>query len=470
MNPWTLIPSSPIFISPNLFPCSISLSFYGLFCSSKSLERIFSSTDNDTYPRQDPNQNPNKVNTKPSDKMVKAENSKSLTNQIFRNSHTHNILRNLLIKLLGIRDDGNPQPQVTILPDFFVDRIIEVSDYSLFINDIQKKIVARGGSMRGYPSLDIKGGNAVNMAYNLAKLDIHIELFTIADEIGSAILQSVFLPFRTNVNLHIIKGKHGLSTVFEFSKSVTSSSYSASSYSTSTSNTPSNVMISDVGDNDNFGPELIESQEVNMILQSSDAVIMTNWASNLRGTDLLDYVFTNSPRSVHFLDPADIERRCFEFINVLKSRSNLVDFLSINENEYNLIIKALESIIGQKNNTLLPFDSNLYPDNISAFCESAKLLSNFINLTVCIHTTRGSAISDGHESLFVDSIVPSKIDIVSGAGDSWDAGFIFGHLYGFTTIEKICFANLLSSLHVGNLFGDNPSLSEIIDYIKSSYF
>lgn len=120
--------------------------------------------------------------------------------------------------------------------------------------------------------------------------------------------------------------------------------------------------------------------------------------------------------------------------------------------------------------TLLAFDSNLYPDNVSAFCESAKLLSNFINLTVCIHTTKGSAISDGHESLFVDSIVPSKIDIVTGAGDSWDAGFIFGHLYGFTTIEKICFANLLSSLHVGNLFGDNPSLSEIIDYIKSSYF
>ena len=138
--------------------------------------------------------------------------------------------------------------------------------------------------------------------------------------------------------------------------------------------------------------------------------------------------FTNSTKSVHFLDPADIERRCFEFINVLKSRSNLVDFLSINENEYNLIIKALESVIGYNNSTLLAFDSNLYPDNINAFCESAKLLSNFINLTVCIHTTKGSAISDGHESLFVDSIVPSKIDIVSGAGDSWDAGFIFGHL------------------------------------------
>jgi len=385
--------------------------------------------------------------------MVKIENRANLMTPIFGNSDTHNVFKNLLIKLIDIRETRN-QPQVTILPDFFVDRIIEVLDYPVFINDIRKKINAGGGSMRGYSSVDIKGGNAVNMAYSLAKLDVRVELFTIADEIGSAILHSVFLPFKANVNLNITKGKHGLSTVFEFLNS---------------SSCPSNVMVSDVGDNDNFGPELIQSQKVQTILRSSDAVIMTNWASNLRGTDLLDYVFTNSPKSVHFLDPADIEKRCFEFINVIKNRSNLIDFLSINENEYNLIIEALKSVIDYNESILVTFESSLYPNNINAFCESAKLLSNFVNLTVCIHTTKGSVISNGHETLFVDSIVPSKIDIVSGAGDTWDAGFIYGHLFGFTTMEKICFANLLSSLHVGNLFGDNPSLSEIIDYIKSSY-
>lgn len=385
--------------------------------------------------------------------MVKIENRANLMTPIFGNSDTHNVFKNLLIKLIDIRETRD-QPQVTILPDFFVDRIIEVLDYPVFINDIRKKINAGGGSMRGYSSVDIKGGNAVNMAYSLAKLDVRVELFTIADEIGSAILHSVFLPFKANVNLNITKGKHGLSTVFEF---------------LNFSSCPSNVMVSDVGDNDNFGPELIQSQKVHTILRSSDAVIMTNWASNLRGTDLLDYVFTNSPKSVHFLDPADIEKRCFEFINVIKNRSNLIDFLSINENEYNLIIEALKSVIDYNESILVTFDSSLYPNNINAFCGSAKLLSNFVNLTVCIHTTKGSVISNGHETLFVDSIVPSKIDIVSGAGDAWDAGFIYGHLFGFTTMEKICFANLLSSLHVGNLFGDNPSLSEIIDYLKSNY-
>ena len=126
-----------------------------------------------------------------------------------------------MVKLIDIRETRD-QPQVTILPDFFVDRIIEVLDYPVFINDIRKKIIAGGGSMRGYSSVDIKGGNAVNMAYSLAKLDVRVELFTIADEIGSAILHSVFLPFKANVNLNITKGKHGLSTVFEFLNSSSS--------------------------------------------------------------------------------------------------------------------------------------------------------------------------------------------------------------------------------------------------------
>jgi ribokinase len=128
-------------------------------------------------------------------------------------------------------------------------------------------------------------------------------------------------------------------------------------------------------------------------------------------------------------------------------------------------------------------------------CESLKTLTRYFNLTICLHTTKGSfictpesdgstAIDNNHSSsgsghsknsqndvtkkvLFVASIIPSRINIVSGAGDSWDAGFMFGQLVGFEDQEKLCFANLLASLHVENLFNDDPSLTEVIDYIKS---
>lgn len=440
-------------------------------------------------------------------------NSSSIT--FIKDFETNQILKNLLPKLLSIKKTNKP-PRVTALPDFFVDRIIEVTDHSKFVSETKKKIKVGGGSMRGYSSQDIKGGNAVNVAYCMAKLGVCIDLYTVADKIGNSILKSVFAPFGDTVNLYVKAGKQGLSTVFEFSNDQIAYS-------------PSNVMVSDVGDNDNFGPDILESKKIISNLQSSDAVIITNWASNLRGTDLLHFVFENSPGSIHFLDPADIEQRCFEFINMLKTHSNLVNFLSINENEYNQLVKAFQSIFvkqpsiknkdeddaanhtavadendNDKNNTITNnnsksdiinndyhpiklhvFDGDSYPRNIDSTCETIKTFSNYFDLTVCLHTTKGSVMStpstnicakrDSRKSknnaienvIFASAIIPSKIDLVSGAGDSWDAGFMFGHLHGFDDIEKLCFANLLASLHIENLFKDDPSLVQVIDHIKS---
>lgn len=230
-------------------------------------------------------------------------------------------------------------------------------------------------------------------------------------------------------------------------------------------------MISDVGDNDNFDPGVIDSPETLYILKKSDAVVLTNWASNFMATNLMQYVFSNSPRSIHFIDPADIEKRCFEFINDLKKYSHLIDFLSINENEYNQIISAINLIIETKHDkkngyTMLKI---LHPLNLKLFCHSVQSLSTFLKVNVCVHTVEGSAFSDGFRSLFVNSIPPSCVNILSGAGDSWDAAFLFGHLYEFSLVEKLCFANLVASLYVEDLYDGFPSLPDLVNYIQSKY-
>ena len=69
MNPWTFIPASPI-----PFPSSLSSPVLDLSCSSKSLENIFSSTGNDSFPRPNHNQNLHKENTNQSNRIVKTEN------------------------------------------------------------------------------------------------------------------------------------------------------------------------------------------------------------------------------------------------------------------------------------------------------------------------------------------------------------------------------------------------------------
>lgn len=391
---------------------------------------------------------------------------------------TRRILKNLVAKLEWYNGVKLKEFKVVVLPDFFVDRVITVESDENFFHDVKRKICAGGGSMRGYNSVDIKGGNAVNVAYCLAKLGMTIDLYTVSDKVGSAILHSVFSSFGRNVNLHIVNGKHGLSSVFEFfsnkvnidsQSSVSSQPVTQSSVVTKPTNlsTSSNVMVSDVGDNDNFGPELIESKELIDVLENTHTVIFTNWASNFRGTDLLKFVFTKSPNSFHFIDPADFEKRIFEFINVMRSNSRLVDTLSINENEYNYIVKALRTFVDQEDIDLLcVFDTKEFYHKLTNLCTSVKFLSDYFGLKICVHTSRGALLADRDNVTFVSSLSSSTIKIVSGAGDSWDAGFMFGEILGFSTEEKLSFANLIALLHIENSFGDDPTLAEAIRTIK----
>ncbi len=381
--------------------------------------------------------------------------SKLDINMIFKNIYykLNQIIQQQPNDLLNIK--------ITIMPDFFVDRIIKISNMNYLADAVEKKIKLGGGSIRGLNIVDIKGGNAVNVAYCLARLGAKVDLFTVADEVGYSILDTVFKKFSSQVSLHVKNGKHGLTTILEF----TDPSFSVS-----------NVMLSDVGDNSNFGPESIESandgddddDNVLSVLSSSSAVVLTNWASNLKGTDLMKYVFKNSANSLHFLDPADITERREEFIRDIKNHSNLIDLLSINENELLQIMFALSNtgdvvpISLDKGNT----------DSITTLnlCKYAVFLSNLFKIKLCIHTMVGSVWSDGCKTVFVNSIPPSKINIVSGAGDSWDSAFLFGHLLDFTDEERLCFANLFAFLYLENVYNDTPSLLDIVNYICNYYF
>lgn len=343
-----------------------------------------------------------------------------------------------------------PDLKVTILPDFFIDRVIHISKVDDFVKGLYDKINVGGGSLRGFQTRDIKGGNAVNMAYCLAKLGAKIELYTITNEDGKSLLKNTFKQLK-NVNLNMLTGKHGLTTIFEFS----TSNFSIS-----------NVMISDVGDNDNFSPTMVNSKDHISTLYSSNAVVLTNWASNLRGTSLMKHVFSNSSKSVHFIDPADIKERRFEFINDIKNNYSLIDFLSINENEFKLIINAIMDVVPNVFKLKCVDPDFLDP---TALCTYSLYLSRFFKIKIIVHTVAGSLLSNGSETIYVPSFKPSQIHIITGAGDSWDSAFLYGHLLNLSVKEKLCFANLYSRLYLENFYSDAPSLEDILLIIKKEY-
>jgi ribokinase len=328
---------------------------------------------------------------------------------------------------------------IVVMPDFFVDRLIKLNSEKQFFDSLADKARFGGGSIRGIPTVDVKGGNAVNVAYCLASLGAKVTLFTIADDIGSAIIRQIFLKFEDRSNLRIIDGKHGCTTSFEFRDEI---------------NSKVNVMVSDIGDNANFGPERIDSPADLKILNNADGVIVVNWASNFKGTQLAEHVFTNSPKALHFLDPADIDTRKQEFLDSITKISDIIDVLSINENEYN----SLAGVVGIDT---LPMEGHIQ----NSVRNAAKKLAEKIGVSIDLHTRIGAAWSNGKETEFVPAInVEAKT--LTGAGDSWDAADIIGYLAGLDAEERLIYANVCSSLYVRNPHAQPATMTEVSELLE----
>ena len=72
-------------------------------------------------------------------------------------------------KLENFRNNMTTSPNIVVMPDFFVDRIIKLRSITELFNCLAEKARVGGGSVRESNStIDIKGGNAVNVAYCLA--------------------------------------------------------------------------------------------------------------------------------------------------------------------------------------------------------------------------------------------------------------------------------------------------------------
>jgi ribokinase len=329
---------------------------------------------------------------------------------------------------------------IVVMPDFFLDRIIKLRSREEFFNGINDKARSGGGSIRGIPSTDIKGGNAANIAYCLSKLGVKVILFTVADDIGSAILKQSFSRFK-DVNLLISSGRHGSTTAFEFPDE---------------SGVRVNVMISDVGDNSNFGPDRINSPQHLNYLKTSDAVVVVNWGSNLKGTQLAEHAFKNSPKSLHFIDPADIETRKQDFRDSLADIAELTDVISINENEYN----SLAQVVGLEHLELAT--ENIVLDDVK---NAVKQLAEKIGISVDLHTRKGAAWSNGRETIFVRAI---RVDIrtLTGAGDSWNSANIIGYLAALNATERLTFSNAAVSLYLRSQIAEPPTNSEVFELLE----
>ncbi len=320
---------------------------------------------------------------------------------------------------------------VVVLNDFFLDRIISVSDVGSFYTQIMAKINF-GGSIRDIPQRDLKGGNATNVAYALARLGCPVSLVTISDKAGAALLKETFFGLE-NATLYVIDGKPGRTTALEFQNGTNIV----------------NIMFSDLGGNENFGPEKLGTKEQSAI-KKAEAVIVANWASNRKGTELAKFAFAKSGGALHLLDPADIQTRSKEFKETLAKIGSEMDSLCVNENECNTLLAQYG--LGK----------------LSGIEESKKLVMELAaksSIPIDLHAIAGSFWSDGKDVSFAKSFPVTPI-LVTGAGDVWDAANAIGYLSDLEPDERLLFANAAAALYIANPKGIPPTMDETIFLVR----
>ena len=325
----------------------------------------------------------------------------------------------------------------TTLADVFIDRIVKVPDLDKLVTDAKAKSAVGGGSIRGIKQTEIVGGNATNIAYALVKFGSETELFAIGDEFTRRLLDLRFQEF-DNIKINMLKGKPGFTIALETDH-----------------NNDSNIMISDVGGIEKFNGIDITTNYLK-IIEESDIVIISNWASNLDGNQLVNEIFSAAKDSIRLLDFADLSTSTSRLQGLMDNMKNnkIIDVISLNENECQILGKFLD----------LKKISVEY--TINEIKTMAADISSILGTIIDIHTPIGSCSASNGDVEFVESF-PVKPMILTGAGDVWNAINILGLKKELSTINRLNLANAAAASYISEFHNGDFSLLKVEDLLES---
>ncbi|HID25876.1 MAG TPA: carbohydrate kinase family protein [Thermoplasmata archaeon] len=314
---------------------------------------------------------------------------------------------------------------VTLLPDFFLDHIVTAGGFSDTMERLRKLYLQGGGNLLMNKQLILSGGNAANTAKALAKLGVSAHFIGKTSMVGFELLK--FFLEKNGVDISRVKtgGKLATTVALEFEGR--------------------NVMLSDAGSVEDFSFDCLDEKDLEVIA-SSDIVCVTNWTLNKEGTELAEKVFSFAKKRgvVTFFDSGDPSSREKDVVVLFKkvvSNRNL-DIFSLNENE-------------------LRHFTNLSAYDKDAVVSAAQSLQDKITARVDLHTSRFS-YSNGAT---VDSFDVPTVGVSTGAGDTWNAGNIFGELLHFGDDERLLFANAVAAYYVSHIPPVHPSLKNIVAFL-----
>jgi ribokinase len=336
--------------------------------------------------------------------------------------------------------------KVVVMPDFFLDRLVnldlDVAEFSALIAEVAKR---KGGSIDEISQVNLRGGNAVNVASALASLGVRVTPIVCTSEFGFQQIKYLFRNFPLDITRVKVCGRASITTALEFS----------------TSNGKTNVMLRDLGSLADFGPDSLCEDDYAEI-ENSDYVCLFNWAGTLNyGTALAQAVFQRAKQGgrgktyCDTADPGPNAKAIPEFIRKVLE-SGKVDILSLNENEAITYASLIEGDLRQKEESLGFADLAM---------EAARVLAKRLPARIDLHTTAFSATLKGKRETVVSAF---KVEVLraTGAGDAWNAGNILGDWGGLSEGGRLALANAVSACYLSDLDGMHPTKRKLSAFLR----
>ena len=274
-------------------------------------------------------------------------------------------------ELLDFLRGNQRELHVTLLPDFFQDRIVSLDkDPQSFKSQIEKVVNRKGGSIDSIPQTSLMGGNAINTALALAAMGASVTPIVCTDNFGAIQIKFAFKNTKADLSHIKILPNSSKTTALEFN----------------IKKELANVMLRDLGGLATFGPNGLDESDF-LKIKNSDYTFLSNWAGTRKyGTQLAKAIFDAASKGkgkTYFdtADPTPNMDKTRELVEkVLKTEK--IDIFSLNENEASIYHKLLS-----KEPEIRPKKSSLEDHAL----ESAQTLAKSLKARIDLHTTKFSA-------------------------------------------------------------------------------
>ncbi len=323
---------------------------------------------------------------------------------------------------------------VSVLPDFYLDVLIDPKKPFKVLTDQINSVYSRGGgNVIGTDVKFVAGGNGGNVAKTFAGLGVRTAFIAQTSDLGINLLNYFFKPL--NIELVISSpGKLASSVIFEIP---------------SEADNKTNIMISSAGSVGNFSYDSLTEEQLVRLYQSQ-VIALTN-AQNLKLEHLAEGILQNAPKNLFV---------CIDFSDLTPHLSRIDSFRQrILNHEH----RPPQLIVGNENEfQILAKDSN---DSIT---KTGKILSkDFPDTHFALHTAKEVYLWKEGDLLASKKCYQLNIQHATGAGDAWHAGFLTGWQGGKLSYDDaLLFANAVASFQLSS--GKLGSLNDISQFIEQN--